>query len=577
MRVVRGAFCFALLLLPCAVPAARPAFVAADNTALVEWSGRVVRGTAAGSIAFDWLGVSARFALVNATWCTVLATTNGTTGTRLRVYTSDQDFMMYPLATVWVSGRGPTASTETLLYAGDAPAPSGNGSSRALTIENMLGGGTSAGVTTVHGFRSDGVFVAPPDRPPRAIEFVGDSITAATNLVRPAGAPACRGNAVQENWSLSYAARLCHRFGARCSTVAVGGRCMMRECGGLQMPDYYKSALLASAPAATYDFGRSSGWVPDAVVIALGTNDERAIHGHPGRNESFANQTVAFLRSVADRYASAHAHARARAPIQFFVVGGPIRNFTGAWSTRALPVAVARANAQGLSATFVDLTGACALARLHEPDNVDLCDGCSEHPGVEGHYEMYERAAPVMAAKLGLVAEEEVFVRETLEAGDLVDVEAAYQGSPSLGFWVVLAAVAARGGVEGSEGGSTPPQQPQQPQQVVGCVGLRAGAREGVADIGRFTVARTHRGRGAGRMLLAALETQARRAGFGSLTATTVSLNAPALAAFAACGFTEVYRGRQDGKPAPEWVPFVRFEKALRASQVLDYDAHHAD
>ena len=109
------------------------------------------------------------------------------------------------------------------------------------------------------------------------------------------------------------------------------------------------------------------------------------------------------------------------------------------------------------------------------------------------------------------------------------------------------------------------------------CAKPSEGASEGVADVGRFTVSRAHRGRGAGRMLLAALEARARARGFGSITATTVSLNAPALAAFAACGFTEVYRGRMDGKPTPEWVPFVRVEKALDAARALDYGAHHGD
>ena len=61
----------------------------------------------------------------------------------------------------------------------------------------------------------------------RSIEFVGDSITAATNVVRPEGATHSCGDAgYQSDWSLTYAARLCHRFGAACSTVAVGGKCV---------------------------------------------------------------------------------------------------------------------------------------------------------------------------------------------------------------------------------------------------------------------------------------------------------------------------------------------------------------
>ena len=130
--------------------------------------------------------------------------------------------------------------------------------------------------------------------------------SAATNLIRPAGAPACRGNAIQSDWSQSYEALLCHRFGASCSTVAVGGKCVMRECGGLQMPDYYQSALVSDAPNATYDFGHTSGWVPDVVFIDLGTNDERAIHAlktsHPNGTQLFINQTVAFMHSIVQRY-----------------------------------------------------------------------------------------------------------------------------------------------------------------------------------------------------------------------------------------------------------------------------------
>jgi hypothetical protein len=197
--------------------------------ALVRWSGRTAPGAAPGSVRFDWLGVSARVSVRHATWVTVVATTTApTTGTRLRAYTSDQGGL-YPLVSFYVS---PHAANETLLFAVDNATTEPG---RTLTLENML---ESPGATTIHGFRTDGSFV--PDLHPlplhRNIEFIGDSITAATNLVRPAGAPACRGDSFQQDWTQSYAALLCHRFGASCSTIAVGGKCMMKECGGLQMP-----------------------------------------------------------------------------------------------------------------------------------------------------------------------------------------------------------------------------------------------------------------------------------------------------------------------------------------------------
>lgn len=143
-----------------------------------------------------------------------------------------------------------------------------------------------------------------------------------------------------------------------------------------------------------------------------------------------------------------------------------------------------------------------------------------------------------------LVAEEEEFVRETMTGGDMLDLRAAYQGDAEgrTDFWV---AVEAEGGLP------------------VGCVGLREG-KEGAGDIGRFAMGAGCRGRGGARMLLAALEAHAAAAGFTAITATTCSANLGAVATFGRCGFEEVYRGRMDGKPEPEWVPFVRFRKELK-------------
>ena len=370
--------------------ARRETFLPAD----ASWCGGQVAlgGHRAGSVRFDWLGVSARVSVKDATWVTVIATTAApTTGTRLRAYTSDQGFGLYPLVSFWVS---PHAANETLLFAVD-----NSSYGRTLTLENML---ENPDATTIHGFRTDGHFVPDlhPLPPNRNIEFIGDSITAASNLVRPAGAPPCRGGQFQMDWTKSYAALLCHRFGASCSTIAVGGKCMMKECGGLQMPDFYNSALISDAPRDTYKFG-ASGWVPQAVFIDLGTNDERVLHSmkkqHPNGSTVFVRETVAFLHSIRARYSGGK---EPWVNMSFFLAAGPIRNFT-ARASRAVPIAVDQAISEGLDATFVDLTGACSIARHHAPDNVDKCDGCSAHPGIEGHFEMAQLAHPVLAGHMG--------------------------------------------------------------------------------------------------------------------------------------------------------------------------------
>ena len=361
-----------------------PNFLPADDN-LVQWAGRTVPGKDVGSVQFDWLGVSARFSVSNATWVTAVITTEGP-ARRLKAYTSDQGYGFYPLVQFWVAHASP--SNETLLFSIDNKSQG----SRTITLVSLA---NTFNVTTVHGFRSDGIFVSDLHPLPsnRNIEFIGDSITAATNLVRPPNAPACADhNSFQSDWSRSYASLLCHQFEASCSTIAVGGKCMMKECGGLQMPDYYHSALISDAPAMTYNF--SNGWIPQVVFIDLGTNDEREIHGlkhkHPNGSALFINETVAFLHSVNQRYSTGN--------IAFFLAAGPIRNFT-ARSSRAVPMAVDRAVSQGIDATFVDLTQACPRARQH--GNANLCDGCSAHPGIQGHYEMAQLAAPVIARKMG--------------------------------------------------------------------------------------------------------------------------------------------------------------------------------
>lgn len=139
-----------------------------------------------------------------------------------------------------------------------------------------------------------------------------------------------------------------------------------------------------------------------------------------------------------------------------------------------------------------------------------------------------------------LSQEESDFVRATLEAGDMRDLEQAYQTNLRTNFWVA----------EDTSSGS-----------IVGCVGIRSTNDPTVADIGRMTVSPLCRGRGVCRMLMSALERHAVDTGFHCVTATTVSLNTPALEAYAALGYEEVFRGRQDGKinePA-----FVKLRKQL--------------
>lgn len=109
---------------------------------------------------------------------------------------------------------------------------------------------------TLISLSTDGTFVTPQIQPTvatRRIEFVGDSITAATNLRRPAGdpafgipqAPTCGDSGLYSDYPLSYMAQLCQAFGANCSTIAWGGKGMFKNCcdQSTTMPEYFQQRL----------------------------------------------------------------------------------------------------------------------------------------------------------------------------------------------------------------------------------------------------------------------------------------------------------------------------------------------
>ena len=394
--------------------------------ALVSWAGRR-NVSASGEVSFDWVGVAARVKVVNATFVrAVVATSAPFRGTRLKAYGSDAGYLMMPTVQFWVDARGgsdrrpthgrarsigarprstpppsPPCSIGARPRSDPPPSPSVGSDAYALwlaerprdviaTVENLVSPQYGTGVTTVRRFETDGAFaaLAPAERlggaDGRSIEFVGDSITAATNVVRPPGAAACADAGYESDWSQSYGGLLARRFNAAASAVAVGGKCVTERCGAsLQMPDYYGSAFYADAPARTFGFAAA----PDAVFVNLGTNDNLRIKTAADM-AAFADASVAFLVNATELYGS-------RA-VDFFLSAGPMENRTA----DATLAAVRRARDLGLKATFVDLRAACAGLARHE-SAADLCDGCANHPGVGGHAAMYEAAAPVLSRVLG--------------------------------------------------------------------------------------------------------------------------------------------------------------------------------
>jgi lysophospholipase L1-like esterase len=139
-----------------------------------------------------------------------------------------------------------------------------------------------------------GTPLAPPPPAARRLEFVGDSITCGYGIEAPN--QHCPFTPATENHHLAFAALTTRALGAEAITIAYSGKGMYRNYGGDltdTVPMLYDRTLVDGG--LPWDFAR---FVPDAVVINLGTND--FARGDPG--QPFADAYATFVRRVRSHY-----------------------------------------------------------------------------------------------------------------------------------------------------------------------------------------------------------------------------------------------------------------------------------
>ncbi len=138
-----------------------------------------------------------------------------------------------------------------------------------------------------------GRFLPPPPLPPKRLMFIGDSITcgAACDVARDDPREDMTVNDAQK----TYAKLLSGRLNAQCHLVAYGGRGVIRDWQGIRdtrnAPQFYELA----APDEPTMIWNPADYVPDAIVVMLGTNDFN--QGIPDENE-FINAYVEFVDKV---------------------------------------------------------------------------------------------------------------------------------------------------------------------------------------------------------------------------------------------------------------------------------------
>lgn len=165
---------------------------------------------------------------------------------------------------------------------------------------------TWKGIVTVRGFLlGPGGRLLPPDPlPRRRMLFIGDSVTCGE------GAAAGRQPPKDSSWwdaSSSYGMRLARTFDAQCHLVCYGGRGLIRDWRGksdvLNAPQFFDLAIPEESAAPAWDH---SVYLPDVVLISVGTNDFSLSIGELPPREAFVSAYVSFVRAVRARYPQAY-------------------------------------------------------------------------------------------------------------------------------------------------------------------------------------------------------------------------------------------------------------------------------
>ena len=325
------------------------------------WQGRTVRSEGVGSVALSWEGVSASFSVIGASSVSAILSSSLLGATRFKVFidgsmTTRLDVNPSAGAERHVLAAGlarETIHTIVFWYIVDP-----------VSISWPV---VSPGNVTVLLFATDGSFGPPVPTLTRRLLIIGDSISAGNQIDEATCAA---------DHSGTYEAQLCSSFRANCSTLALSGFGVYQNCCPVldaigPMPALVRRAL-PSDPSVHWD---DSLFVPDAIIVHLGTNDVLRFNGTAAWITGFVDAYAQLLVDLMAAYGS-----NLRLPV--FCLMGPMTQQPVPWIQEAMSVGRAR----GLeNLHFINLTAA-----------VDRCN----HPGYASHTLMYEQARPIIARAL---------------------------------------------------------------------------------------------------------------------------------------------------------------------------------
>ncbi len=216
----------------------------------------------------------------------------------------------------------------------------------------------------------------------RRIELVGDSMTCGYGVL--GASESCSFSPSTEDEGLAWGNLAAKALGAEHTAIAFSGIGVFRAYGGAttnQMPVLFERAL-TDDPTSIWNFGE---WIPDAVVVNLGTND--FANGDPGA--SYTTALTSFLARVRQNYPSA-AIVVASSPMltDTFPAGAQARTKSIGYIQAAL---AARVSAGDAKVSYLGLDEQLASDGL----------GCDYHPSKVTQQKMSAKLVAHLKAQLG--------------------------------------------------------------------------------------------------------------------------------------------------------------------------------
>lgn len=157
---------------------------------------------------------------------------------------------------------------------------------------------------------TDGAFQSPPAAPKRKIEIIGDSLSAGNGAQRDSTVIE-KGTAEQENALRAYGFNAASRLGAQANVFAVSGGCVGKYpelYGANVVPELFSKYFPNCRDEKKYAWDFSL-YVPDAVIVDLGTNDLLAGLARGMDEEALLSslraQYESFLSTLREKYPQA--------------------------------------------------------------------------------------------------------------------------------------------------------------------------------------------------------------------------------------------------------------------------------